>query len=343
MRFSFFKHSETPLRKITDSFALGFILILAFREMQSHELTPSGFLLFMIVVRQTIAPISVFAQSLIRLNGGLGSARRVLELLKTQPEQKRGQHNLHDFKNKIEFNNVSFGYDPHRPVLRNINFSFMRGEVLAVVGSSGAGKSTLADLLVRLFDPLEGEILIDGVPITKYSLKSYRQLFGVVPQESLLNHLTVAENISFGDEEGASERLEHAIQIANAKEFIDNLPAKLDTPIGDRGVRLSGGQRQRLAIARAVYINPKVLVLDEATSALDSESERAVQIAINKILENSTAFIIAHRLSTIRHADRILVMNNGEIEAIGSAEDLIRTSPTYRKLYNLHFDMEKNA
>jgi ABC-type multidrug transport system fused ATPase/permease subunit len=343
MRFSLFKHSETPLRKITDSFALGFILILAFREMQSHELTPSGFLLFMIVVRQTIAPISVFAQSLIRLHGGLGSARRVLEILKTQPEQKQGQHNLHDFKNKIDFNNVTFGYDPHRPVLRNINFSFMRGEVLAVVGSSGAGKSTLADLLVRLFDPLEGEILIDGVPITKYSLKSYRQLFGVVPQESLLNHLTVAENISFGDEEGAPERLEHAIQIANAKEFIDNLPAKLDTPIGDRGVRISGGQRQRLAIARAVYINPKVLVLDEATSALDSESERAVQIAINKILENSTAFIIAHRLSTIRHADRILVMNNGEIEAIGSAEDLMRTSPTYRKLYNLHFDMEKNA
>jgi subfamily B ATP-binding cassette protein MsbA len=335
MRYSLYKHTETPLRKITDSLALGLILILAFRAMQSQELTPSGFLLFMIVVRQTIAPVSAFAQSLIRLHGGLGSARRVLELLETQPEQKQGQRELLDFKDEIQFKGVQFGYDVHRPVLRNINFSLKRGEVLAVVGSSGAGKSTLADLLVRLFDPQEGEVLIDGVPITDYSLKSYRQLFGVVPQESLLNHLTVAENITFGDRGWAPERLEHAIRIANAKEFIEHLPSKLHTPIGDRGVRVSGGQRQRLAIARAVYVNPKVLVLDEATSALDSESEKLVQMAINGMLQNSTAFIIAHRLSTIKHADRILVLSDGVIEAIGTHEFLMNESLTYKKLYEL--------
>lgn len=343
MRFSLYKHTETPLRKITDSFALGLILILAFQSLQSKELTTSGFLMFMIVVRQTIAPVSTLAQSLIRLYGGLGSAKRILEILETRSDQKQGSRELTDFKESIQFNNVTFGYEQQHPVLKNINFKLKRGEILAVVGPSGAGKSTLADLLVRLFDPQYGQVLIDGVPVDQYSIKSYRRIFGVVPQENLLNHLTVAENIAFGGNKVVPEKLKYAAKIANASEFILHLPEKYETQIGDRGVRLSGGQRQRIAIARAVYVNPKVLVLDEATSALDSESERAVQIAINKILENSTAFIIAHRLSTIRHADRILVMNNGEIEAIGSAEDLMRTSPTYRKLYNLHFDMEKNA
>jgi subfamily B ATP-binding cassette protein MsbA len=335
MRFSLYKHTETPLRKITDSIALGVILILAFRAMQSHVLTPSGFILFMIVVRQTIAPVSAFAQSMIRLHGGLGSARRVLELLETQPEQKQGQRELFDFKNNIQFNRVSFGYDKQNPVLRDISFSIKKGEVLAVVGPSGAGKSTLADLLVRLFDPLEGQILIDDVPISEYTLASYRQLFGVVPQESLLNHLTVAENIAFGETNSSKEKLQNAAKISNATEFIERMQAKFETPIGDRGVRLSGGQRQRIAIARAVYINPRVLVLDEATSALDSESERSVQDAIDKILENSTAFIIAHRLSTIKHADRILVLNAGVIEAIGTHEFLMNESITYNKLYKL--------
>lgn len=340
LRFSLHKHTETPLRKITDSFALGLILIFAFRGMQAQELTPSGFLLFMVVVRQTIAPVSAFAQTLIRLHGGLGSARRVLELLHTRPEQRQGVRHLIDFKKNIQFINVSFGYDLHRHVLRKIDFTLNKGEVLAVVGPSGAGKSTLADLLVRLFDPQEGQVLIDGIPIEEYTIESYRQLFGVVPQESLLNHLTVAENIAFGERDASQGRLQDAARISNATEFIERMPAKFETLIGDRGVRLSGGQRQRIAIARAVYVNPKVLVLDEATSALDSESERAVQAAIDKILENSTAFIIAHRLSTIKHADRILVLNDGGIEAIGSSDELMQISPTYQKLYKLQFGME---
>lgn len=332
---SFYKHTDAPLRRITDTVALALMLVLSFMSLKSGALSTSGFIMFMVVVRQTIAPISTFAQSLIRLHGVRGSARRVLELLKIQLVQKQGQLELSAFNDSIQFKGVCFGYDATRTVLRNINFSLKKGEVLAVVGASGAGKTTMADLLVRLFDPQEGEILIDGVPITEYSLKSYRQLFGVVPQESLLNHLTVSENIAFGDRGGTCERLAHSIQIANAKEFIEHLPQKLDTPIGDRGVRISGGQRQRLAIARAIYVNPKILVLDEATSELDSQSEKLVQVAITEMLKDGTAFIIAHRLSTIKHADRILVLNAGEIEMIGTHEFLMKNSVTYKTLYEL--------
>ena len=337
MRFSFFKHIESPLRKILDSFALGIILILAFKSMQSGELSTSGFLLFMLIVKQTIAPISLFAQSFTRLIGGLGSARRILELFENHSQQKEGRNKVVSFNVSIDFKNVCFEYNSSQTVLKDINFSLYKGEVLAVVGLSGAGKSTLADLLVRLYDPIAGSIKIDGVPVDHYTIKSYRKLFGVVPQESLLNHLSIAENIAFGSKQISQSKIDYAAEVANCKDFVNRLPQKFNTLIGDRGVRLSGGQRQRISIARAVYLNPFILILDEATSSLDSESERSVQRSIDKLTKKTTAFIIAHRLSTIMHADRILVLNNQTIEAIGTHDELIKNSPTYSKLFKLQF------
>jgi subfamily B ATP-binding cassette protein MsbA len=338
MRYSFYKHSETPLRKITDATALGLILVLSYTSFLSNELTSAGFFMFMLIVRQTIAPISIFAQSTIRLYNALGSAERVLEVFESRPEQKQGVSEIADFKESIEFKNVTFGYDIRRPVLNNINFKLKRGEILAVVGPSGAGKSTIVDILIRLFDPQTGQVLIDGVPVEKYSLNSYRSLFGVVPQESLLNHLTVAENIAFGRGEIIDEKLETAAHISNSAGFINNLSMRYQTQIGDRGVRLSGGQRQRIAIARAIYVNPRVLILDEATSSLDSESERSVQIAIDRILRESTALIITHRLSTIIKADRIMVLKSGEIDAIGPHSELIDSCELYRKFYEMQYE-----
>jgi len=210
-----------------------------------------------------------------------------------------------------------------------------KGDFVALVGPSGAGKSTLADLVLRLYDPETGTILMDGVDVRTYHQREYRQLFGVVSQENLLFHDTVRNNIRFGRPSLTDADLERAARIANAHDFIMALPQGYDTLIGDRGTRLSGGERQRVAIARAVVHRPKILILDEATSALDSTSERLVQDAINRVVSEATAIVIAHRLSTVMHADRIVVLDRGRIEAIGSHSDLLDVSPTYRHFCSL--------
>ena len=222
-----------------------------------------------------------------------------------------------------------------RQVLREINLDVDPGETIALVGRSGSGKTTLCNLVARFYDPTAGIIALDGVDLREIHVESYRNLLGIVEQDVFLFDGTVAENIAYGDRSATRARVEHAALAANAAEFIERLSDGYDTVIGERGVRLSGGQRQRLAIARAVLADPRIFILDEATSNLDSESERLIQQSLEQLLHGRTSFVIAHRLSTIRHADRILVLDDGAIAESGSHAELMAVSGLYRDMVEL--------
>ena len=225
---------------------------------------------------------------------------------------------------RITLENVGFVYPgTSRRVLRDIDLDVEPGETIALVGRSGSGKTTLCNLIARFYDPTTGTIRLDGINLREIEVESYRRLLGIVEQDVFLFDGTIAENIAYGDRWATEARIEQAARAANAAEFIDRLPDRYETFIGERGVRLSGGQRQRLAIARAVLADPRIFILDEATSNLDSESERLIQQSLARLLRGRTSFVIAHRLSTIRHADRILVLDDGAIAEIGSHHELM--------------------
>ena len=231
---------------------------------------------------------------------------------------------------------MAFDYGGER-VLSGVSFAIAKGDVVALVGPSGAGKSTLADLLLRLYDPVLGAITIDGRDLRTLQQASYRRLFGVVSQEALLFNATIRENIAYGRDGVSDADVVRAAQIANAHDFITELPEGYSTVVGDRGIRLSGGQRQRVAIARAIVGKPQILILDEATSSLDSESERLVQLAIDRVIQGTTSIVIAHRLSTVMRADKIVVVNRGTVEAVGTHAELLTTNEIYSRLYRLQF------
>jgi len=226
-------------------------------------------------------------------------------------------------------------------VLTGINFSVEPGEVVAIVGPSGAGKTTLVDLIPRFYHATAGKITIDGVDVNELGLRSLRSLTGIVTQDTILFNDTVKNNIAYGLEECPLENVVAAAKMANAHEFIEELPDGYETSIGDRGVQLSGGQRQRIAIARALLRDPEILIFDEATSALDTESELLVQEAIDRLLKDRTTFVIAHRLSTIQNADKILVLENGRLEECGTHAELMGRAGTYKRLYDLQFGLTK--
>lgn len=294
---------------------------------------------YIAVFSQLLTPAKSFTEAYYSVQKGLASAERIDKILNAEVNIRdpKDPVDLSKFEKEIEYKNVSFAYREGEVgwVLDNVNLKIAKGKTIALVGQSGSGKTTLADMLPRFYDASKGEILIDGTPIKNARLKDLRSLMGIVTQESILFNDTVYNNIAFGIDNVTEEQVIEAARIANAHEFIMQMPQGYQTNIGDRGNKMSGGQRQRISIARAVLKNPPILILDEATSALDTESERLVQDALNKLMKNRTSIVIAHRLSTIQHADEIIVMQKGVIIERGTHVGLITQSGTYKKLHDL--------
>ncbi len=294
---------------------------------------PSEFMGFLALFTMIIQPAKSFANGITQLQKGLASARRIFSLVDTESmiRDKADARSVTAFNHEIAFNGVWFAYQQDH-VLKDINLVIPKGKTIALVGPSGGGKSTLADLVPRFYDPVKGEVRLDGIPLPDLKLESLRSLIGVVTQESILFHDTIFNNIAFGMPEATEESVIRAAKVANAHEFIMQTEHGYNTVIGERGSKLSGGQRQRLSIARAVLKNPPILILDEATSALDTESEKLVQQALFNLMEHRTSLVIAHRLSTIQHADEIIVVQNGTIAERGTHQELMARNGVYRKL-----------
>ncbi len=299
-------------------------------------LTPDEFITYMALAYNILTPAKAISKASYKVKAGNASADRVLDILNTTSSLKDDVNakTKEDFNTEISLSNVSFKYEDDL-VLKNFSIKVPKGKSVALVGQSGSGKSTIANLVTRFYDVTEGTISIDGTNIKTLTKASLRGLMGLVTQDSILFNDTIRNNILIGKEDASEEAIIEALKIANAWEFVKDLPNGIDTNIGDAGGKLSGGQKQRLSIARAVLKNPPIMILDEATSALDTESERLVQVALENMMKNRTSIVIAHRLSTIQNADEIIVMQKGEIAEQGTHNELLAKNGVYKKLVDM--------
>ncbi|NEQ99254.1 MAG: ABC transporter ATP-binding protein [Cyanothece sp. SIO2G6] len=315
------------------------LLLLGGWQISQGNIDGADFGRYVAAVLLLIDPIAHITENFNEFKQGEASVDRIFELLSLRPRVVEAvtADPLPMVTGKVELRAVQFGYDPDQPVLRGIELMAQPGEAIALVGASGAGKTTLVNLLPRFYDPQMGQVLIDGIDVRTVSLRSLRRQIGIVPQDTILFSGTIAQNIAFGRPNFDHQAVKDAAKIANAHAFIQDFPNGYDTWVGERGVNLSGGQRQRVAIARAVLLNPRILILDEATSALDSESEALVQEALERLMQNRTVFIIAHRLATVRRADRIVVLEQGQVVEMGSHEALLTKGDRYAQFYAQQF------
>ncbi len=316
-----------------------FIFFLGGWQISLGNLTGKDFVSYITGVALLIDPITHTTSNYNSFKEGQASVDKIFELLAIKPAviEKEQAVTLQEITGKVEYIGVSFGYQKDTSVINNLSLSAPPGSTIALVGSSGAGKSTLVNLLPRFYNVDSGKILIDGINIQDVTLKSLRQQIGIVPQENTLFSGTIAQNIAFGKSDFEIKDIEAASKIANAHQFISELAQGYFTYVGERGVNLSGGQRQRIAIARAILLNPRILILDEATSALDSESEALVQEALERIMQERTVFVIAHRLATVRRADLILVLEKGQIIETGNHQELLEQNGVYASFYARQF------
>ena len=333
---------SSPLMDLIASIAIALLLLLGRVSIQHKQMTAGSFITFLIAVFTLYDPVRKFAAFYNSFQQALGASEDIFKFMDAQDDvqEKKRAHVLQGFSQGIQFENVGFAYESEgevKQVLHGINLSVQPGEVIALVGPSGAGKSSLVNLIPRFFDVNEGRILIDGYDLRDVTIASLRRQIGKVTQETVLFNDTVRNNIAYGQPDVPMSRVEEAARMALANEFILNMPDGYSTKIGEKGTRLSGGERQRLAIARAILKNAPILILDEATSALDTESEQYVQAALANLMHGRTVFVIAHRLSTVRRATRIAVIEGGKITEMGTHEELMQHSGTYRRLYDLQF------
>jgi subfamily B ATP-binding cassette protein MsbA len=331
------KALASPVSELLGAITIGMIVYFGGRlAIKGEGLSGSEFITYIALFYTILQPLKALSSAISNIQKGEVSAKRIFDILDAQYviKEEANAKEIKGFESKVEFKNITFGYED-REVLKDFSLSIPKGKTVALVGQSGSGKSTLANLITRFYDVDNGEVLVDGENIKNVKLSSYRKLFGLVTQDNILFNDSIRNNISLGNPNASLEEIQAAAKVANAHDFIMDLPKQYDTSIGEAGGKLSGGQKQRISIARAVLKNPPIMILDEATSALDTESERFVQDALENMMQNRTSLVIAHRLSTIQKADWIVVMEKGKIIEQGTHHELIAKKGMYNKLVEL--------